>query len=241
MVLENWEMPFTSEGIVPDIIINPHAIPTRMTVNQLLEVILGKSVCLSGHLGDATPFQNNDINEFSDVLEGFGYERNGDEVMYSGINGEQIHTSIFMGPTYYQRLKIMVADKMFSRGTGPLQHLVRQPASGRANKGGLRIGEMERDSILGHGISSFLNESMMERSDAFTMQIDNNSGLISYDEDNIDKTNVRLPYCMKLLLQELQSLSIAPRLVTDKVNTTNKDLLRQLHQNISQYSIEKIF
>lgn len=241
MVLENWEMPFTSEGIVPDIIINPHAIPTRMTVNQLLEVILGKSVCLSGHLGDATPFQNNDINEFSDVLEGFGYERNGDEVMYSGINGEQIHTSIFMGPTYYQRLKIMVADKMFSRGTGPLQHLVRQPASGRANKGGLRIGEMERDSILGHGISSFLNESMMERSDAFTMQIDNNSGLISYDEDNIDKTNVRLPYCMKLLLQELQSLSIAPRLVTDKFNTTNKDLLRQLHQNISQFSIEKNF
>tara|TARA_Y100001958_G_scaffold96028_1_gene65880 strand:+ start:498 stop:4220 length:3723 start_codon:yes stop_codon:yes gene_type:complete len=241
MVLENWEMPFTSEGIVPDIIINPHAIPTRMTVNQLLEVILGKSVCLSGHLGDATPFQNNDINEFSDVLEGFGYERNGDEVMYSGINGEQIHTSIFMGPTYYQRLKIMVADKMFSRGTGPLQHLVRQPASGRANKGGLRIGEMERDSILGHGISEFLNESMMERSDAFTMQIDNNSGLISYDEDNIDKTNVRLPYCMKLLLQELQALSIAPRLVTDKVNTTNKDLLKQLHQNISQFSIEKNF
>ena len=241
MVLPSWEMPFTSEGIVPDIIINPHAIPTRMTVNQLLEVILGKCACLSGHLGDATPFQNNDISQFSQVLEGFGYEKNGDEVMYNGIDGDQIHTSIFMGPTYYQRLKIMVADKMFSRATGPLQHLVRQPASGRANKGGLRIGEMERDSILAHGTAEFLNESVMERSDAFSMQIDTNTGLISYDEDSSNKTNVRLPYCMKLLLQELQSLSIAPRLVTDKNNNTNPELFKLIHQNISKYSIEKNF
>jgi len=241
MVLESWEMPFTNEGIVPDIIINPHAIPTRMTVNQLLEVILGKSVCLSGHLGDATPFQNNNIEEFSDVLEGFGYEKNGDEVMYSGITGDQMHTSIFIGPTYYQRLKIMVADKIFSRGTGPLQHLVRQPASGKANKGGLRIGEMERDAILSHGISEFLNESMMERSDAFKVQIDTQSGLISYDDDSENKTLVNMPYCMKLLLQELQCMSIAPRIVTDKKNSNNQELLSLLHQNISKYSIENNF
>ena len=131
MVLPSYDMPFTKDGIVPDIIVNPHAIPTRMTINQLLEVILGKSVCLSGHLGDATPFQNNDIREFSEVLEGFNYQKDGNEVMYSGITGDQIKTSIFIGPTYYQRLKIMVADKMHSRGTGPSQHLVRQPASGR--------------------------------------------------------------------------------------------------------------
>ena len=241
MVLPSWEMPFTSEGIIPDIIINPHAIPTRMTINQLLEVILGKSACLSGHLGDATPFQNNDINEFSDVLEGFGYEKNGDEVMYSGITGDQIHTSIFIGPTYYQRLKIMVADKMFSRAEGPLQHLVRQPASGRANKGGLRIGEMERDSIIGHGIASFLNESMMERSDAFKVQIDTKTGLISHDDNTEDKTMVNIPYCMKLLLQELESLSIAPRLVTDNTKNINQGLLTYMHQNISKYSIEKDF
>ena len=238
MVLPSWEMPFTSDGMIPDIIINPHAIPTRMTINQLLEVILGKSACLSGHLGDATPFQNNDIGEFSNVLEGFGYERNGEEVMYSGITGDQIHTSIFMGPTYYQRLKIMVADKIFSRGTGPLQHLVRQPASGKANKGGLRIGEMERDSIIGHGISHFLNESMMERSDAFKVQVDTKTGLISYDDKTEDKTMVKIPYCMKLLLQELESISIAPRLVTDGTKNMNPGLISYIHQNISKYSVE---
>jgi len=240
MVLPSWEMPFTQDGIVPDIIINPHAIPSRMTINQLLEVILGKSSCIGGFLGDATPFQNNDISEFSEVLEGFGYEKNGNEVMYSGITGDQIRTSIFIGPTYYQRLKIMVADKMHSRGTGPLQHLVRQPASGRANKGGLRIGEMERDSIIGHGISSFLNESVMERSDAFRVQVDKKTGLISYDDKIEDKTMVNIPYCMKLLLQELQCMSIAPRLVTES-QQNNRPLMTALHQNISKYSIEHDF
>ena len=135
MVIPACEMPFTKDGIVPDILVNPHAIPSRMTVNQLLEVILGKSSCLSGHLGDATPFQNNDITEFSKVLEGFNYEKNGEEVMYSGKTGEQIKTSIFIGTTYYQRLKIMVADKMHSRATGKGNYLVRQPAAGRANNG----------------------------------------------------------------------------------------------------------
>ena len=196
LVVNEWDMPYTKDGIVPDIIINPHAIPSRMTVNQLLEVILGKSVCLSGHLGDATPFQNNDIREFSNVLHGFNYEKNGNEVMYSGITGEQIKTSIFIGPTYYQRLKIMVADKMFSRSTGKLQHITRQPISGRSNGGGLRIGEMERDSIIGHGTSAFLNESMMERSDKFNVQIDKKSGLISYDDKLENKVMVSLPYCM---------------------------------------------
>ena len=239
MTYRDEDMLFTKDGIVPDIIINPHALPSRMTMNQLLEVILGKSACLGGFLGDATPFQNNDIREFSNVLEGFGYEKNGDEVMYSGITGDQIKTSIFIGPTYYQRLKIMVADKIHSRGTGPLQHLVRQPASGRANKGGLRIGEMERDSIISHGITKFLNESVMERSDAFKVQIDTNSGLISYDDNIETKTNVNIPYCMKLLLQELQSLSIAPRLVTDSI--VNKPVFDFLYKNISKYSIENDF
>ena len=114
-----------------------------------------------GDFLDATPFQNIDINEFSDVLEGFGYEKNGDEVMYSGITGDQIKTSIFIGPTYYQRLKIMVDDKIHSRATGPLQHLVRQPASGRSNKGGLRTGEnSEQWAIWAHGLSYFMKESV---------------------------------------------------------------------------------
>ena len=237
MVLQEWDMPFTERGIVPDIIINPHAIPSRMTINQLLEVILGKSACLGGYLGDATPFQNNDIDEFSDVLESFDYEKNGDEVMYSGITGEQIKTSIFIGPTYYQRLKIMVDDKIHSRSTGKLQHLVRQPTSGRSNEGGLRIGEMEQWSIWAHGLSYFMKESVMERSDAFKVEVDKKTGLISYDDKKEDKVTVNIPYCMKLLIQELQTISIAPRIVTESI-IGNIPVFKYLHQNISKNSIE---
>ncbi len=234
MILEDYQMPFTEDGIVPDIIINPHAIPSRMTINQLLEVIVGKSCCLGGFLGDATSFQNNDIKEFTELLEKFNingkhYEKNGNEIMYSGITGEQIRTSIFIGPTYYQRLKIMVEDKMFSRSTGPLQHLVRQPASGRANKGGLRIGEMERDSILSHGMSSFLNESMMKRSDEFNININKNNG---YIENNITENtvNVNLPYSMKLLIQELQSMCISSKLACE-TDDVNKSVFNYLKKN----------
>ena len=239
MVLEQWEMPFTKDGIVPDIIINPHAIPTRMTINQLLEVILGKSSCIGGYLGDATPFQNNDINQFSDVLQGFNYEKHGEEVMYSGITGDQIKSSIFIGPTYYQRLKIMVADKMHSRGTGPMNYLTKQPASGRANNGGLRIGEMERDSIISHGISSFLNESVMERSDKYKVQIDNKTGMIAYDDKVESKKMVQMPHAMKLLIQELESMSVGARLITEE--SVNEDIFNELHKNISKYSIEEDF
>ena len=130
LVLEQEEMPFTKDGIVPDLIINPHAIPSRMTINQLLEVVLGKSSALGGFLGDATAFQNNDIHDYAELMKKYDYDEWGNEVMYSGITGEQLKTSIFIGPTYYQRLKIMVADKMHSRGTGPLQSLIRQPAAG---------------------------------------------------------------------------------------------------------------
>ena len=236
MVLPSWEMPFTKEGIVPEIIINPHAIPSRMTINQLLEVILGKSSCLGGYLGDATPFQNNDITEFSKVLEGFNYQKNGEEVMYSGITGEQLKTSIFIGPTYYQRLKIMVADKMHSRGIGPMNYLTKQPASGRANNGGLRIGEMERDSIISHGISSFLSESMMERSDKYKVQIDKKSGLISYKENVEDMNMVQLPYSMKLLIQELESMAIGTRLITESENI-NDIIFDHMKENLSNFSL----
>ena len=215
LVLEQEEMPFTKDGIVPDLIINPHAIPSRMTINQLLEVVLGKSSALGGFLGDATAFQNNDIHDYAELMKKYDYDEWGNEVMYSGITGEQLKTSIFIGPTYYQRLKIMVADKMHSRGTGPLQSLIRQPAAGRANNGGLRIGEMERDSILAHGTAEFLRESMMERSDKYDVNINDKTGLISNGEESEDIVNVRMPYAMKMLIQELQTMSIAPRLITN--------------------------
>jgi DNA-directed RNA polymerase II subunit RPB2 len=214
LVLEQEEMPFTKDGIVPDIIINPHALPSRMTINQLLECVLGKSCALGGFLGDGTAFQNNDIHDYADLMEKNGYEEWSNEVLYSGISGEQLKTSIFIGPTYYQRLKIMVADKVHSRGTGPLQGLTRQPAAGRSNNGGLRIGEMERDSILGHGASGFLQESMMERSDKYEVNIDRKTGLISKGL-TVNDDKVQMPYSMKMLLQEIQAMSIAPRLITD--------------------------
>ena len=214
LVLEQEEMPFTKDGIVPDMIINPHALPSRMTINQLLECVLGKSAALGGFLGDATAFQNNDIHNYANLMEKYGYEEWGNEILYSGITGEQLKTSIFIGPTYYQRLKIMVADKMHSRGEGPLQSLTRQPAAGRSNNGGLRIGEMERDSILAHGASEFLRESMMERSDKYEVNINRKTGLISKGQ-TVDDDKVKMPYAMKMLLQEIQSMSIAPRLITD--------------------------
>ena len=233
VLVDQWELPFTKDGIVPDLVINPHAIPSRMTVNQLLEVVLGKASCVGGYYGDATPFQNNNIKEFGELLETFNYEKNANEVMYSGITGEQLKTSIFIGPTYYQRLKIMVADKMFSRAQGKMQSLIRQPAAGRANGGGLRIGEMERDSILGYGAAYFLNESMMERSDKFQVQINKNDGMISYSnlEEN-DKILVNMPYAMKMLLQELETLSVAPRLVTP----SSIDNIKIFEHNIDLYT-----
>jgi len=230
LVLEQEEMPFSKDGIVPDIIINPHALPSRMTMNQLLECVLGKSAALGGFLGDATAFQNNDINDYANLMEKYGYEEWSNEVLYSGISGEQLKTSIFMGPTYYQRLKIMVADKMHSRGTGPLQSLTRQPAAGRSNNGGLRIGEMERDSILAHGLSGFLKESMMERSDKYEVTIDRKSGLISKNKElTEDDVKVQMPYAMKMLLQEIQSMSIAPRLITD--NSIENPYVHEFIQN----------
>ena len=241
MILKQEDMPFTKEGLVPDIIINPHAIPSRMTINQFLEVILGKSCCMSGHLGDATPFQDGNVKEYGKVLKQFNYEKNGEEVMYSGINGEQIKTSIFIGPTYYQRLKIMVADKVHSRATGRLQHLVRQPIGGKSNNGGGRIGEMERDSIISHGIASFLKESNMERSDKFNVQIDKTSGLIHYDGNTNNKVNVQMPYTMKLLIQELQTMGLSARIMTETL-ITNKTVFNNLNNDYySGYNVDDIY
>ena len=223
MLIEEKDMPFSKDGIVPDLIMNPHALPSRMTVNQLLEMVLGKSCAISGHLGDATPFQNNEIRDYTNLLKGYGYESCGNEVLYSGITGEQMKSSIFMGPIYYQRIKIMVADKMHSRGTGPVQALIRQPA--------LRIGEMERDSILSHGISNFLSESMMKRSDEYSVQINETTGKIDYTDNDEPKCQIQLPYAMKMLLQELQGMSITPRIVTD-TPISNKPVFQYLIRNL---------
>ena len=178
MLIREEDMPYTKDGIRPDIIINPHAIPSRMTIGQLIECVTGKMCSHLGCFNDATPFTSVNQEELFDIVENkCGFSRHGDEILYSGFSGKQMSTRIFIGPTYYQRLKHMVKDKINSRQTGKVTLKTKQPPSGRANGGGLRIGEMERDAILGHGALHFLKETMMERSDKHEVNISENSGL----------------------------------------------------------------
>jgi DNA-directed RNA polymerase II subunit RPB2 len=236
MIYAQEDMPFTKDGVIPDIIINPHAIPSRMTIGQLLECLMGKACCTHGLRGDGTPFTGLDIGEVSKYLVNeCKMHPQGNEILYNGITGQQIKADIFMGPTYYQRLKHMVDDKIHSRSTGPLVMLTRQPAEGRARDGGLRIGEMERDCLISHGSSKFLKERMMDLSDNYRMYISSNNGLTAavnhekcitntfneHSEHEDDTSEVRIPYAFKLLLQELQAMGIAPRLITERSTLQN--------------------
>jgi DNA-directed RNA polymerase II subunit RPB2 len=181
LVIPECDMPFTKDGLRPDIIINPHAIPTRMTIGQLVETITGKACAVYGGFGDCTAFINNGskIGVFGEMLVKEGYHSSGNEILYNGMNGEQIDAEIFIGPNYYMRLKHMVKDKINYRALGPRTALTKQPVSGRANDGGLRIGEMERDSVISHGIAEFLRESMMERGDSYKIAVCNNTGMLA--------------------------------------------------------------
>ena len=146
------DMPFSCEGISPDIIVNPHAIPSRMTIGHLVECLMGKVASLLGNEGDATPFTNVTVEDISAALHKCGYQSRGNETMFNGHTGRMLKgRKIFLGPTYYQRLKHMVDDKIHSRARGPVQILTRQPMEGRSRDGGLRFGEMERDCMIAHG------------------------------------------------------------------------------------------
>ena len=185
-VIPERDMPFTKNGVRPDIIINPHAIPSRMTIGQLVETIMGKLGLHIGNFMDATPFttESNKIEKLGDLLRQNGMHSSGNEYMYNGMTGEQIEYSVFMGPTYYMRLKHMVKDKINHRGVGPRALLTRQTNHGRANDGGLRIGEMERDGVIAHGCSYFLKESMMTRGDKYKVAVCNQTGTIAiYDKE----------------------------------------------------------
>ena len=181
LVVPEKDMPYTANGLRPDIIINPHALPTRMTIGQLVECITGKACLAQGGFGDCTAFNNNGskVAVFGKTLARFGYHSSGNELMYNGMTGEQLESEIFIGPTYYMRLKHMVKDKINYRATGPRTVLTRQPVSGRANDGGLRIGDMERDVLISHGITAFLRESMLDRGDKTYMAVCNNSGMLA--------------------------------------------------------------
>ncbi|KAH0543003.1 DNA-dependent RNA polymerase II [Glutinoglossum americanum] len=173
------DMPFTREGIVPDLIINPHAIPSRMTIAHLIECQLSKVSSLRGFEGDATPFTEVTVDSVSKLLREHGYQSRGFEVMYNGHTGRKLVAQVFLGPTYYQRLRHMVDDKIHARARGPVQILTRQPVEGRARDGGLRFGEMERDCMISHGASAFLKERLFEVSDAFRVHICDICGLMT--------------------------------------------------------------
>ena len=181
LIIPEKDMPFTAEGIRPDMIINPHALPSRMTIGQLVETIMGKSHLHLGAFGSCTAFDNkgNKSEMYGEILSDFGFHSSGNELLYNGTTGLQIESEIFIGPTYYMRLKHMVKDKINYRAKGPRANLTRQTVGGRANDGGLRIGEMERDGVLAHGMSKFLNESLMVRGDEYYIAVCNNSGLLA--------------------------------------------------------------
>jgi len=225
MVYREADMPFSKSGIVPDIIMNPHAIPSRMTMGQLMETLMGKAGCYLGALGDATPFTDCKVGDIAAVLEANGMERHGNEILYNGRTGEQIQTEIFIGPTMYQRLKHLVQDKIHSRGSsGPVVYLTRQPAEGRARNGGLRFGEMERDAKLAYGSASFIKEKFLDGSDAYRVFVCRGCGMFctANPEKGIYKCNAckessdivqcRVPYALKLMFQELTTMGIAPRI-----------------------------
>jgi len=227
-IIPEEDMPFTRNGVRPDIIINPHAIPSRMTIGQLKETLLGKVLVELGLFGDGTSFGELDVDTISKKLLDLGYEAHGNELMYNGLTGEQIECSVFMGPVFYQRLKHMVNDKQHSRSIGPMVNLTRQPAEGRSRDGGLRFGEMEKDAMVSHGASKFTRGRMYDASDKYQVFVCKKCGLIaSYNDElhihccrtcdnRVDFAYVEIPYACKLLFQELTTMNVVPRIMTDK-------------------------
>ena len=225
-VIPEKDMPYTQNGIKPDIIINPHAIPSRMTIAQLKETLMGKILVELGLFGDGTSFEDFSVEFLRKELLKLNYESSGNELLYNGLTGEQLETSIFIGPCFYQRLKHMVIDKQHSRSIGPMVNLTRQPAEGRSRDGGLRFGEMERDCMVSHGASRFTKERIYDVSDKFVVYACNDCGKIAAFNakkgiykcnmcDNMTNfSEVQLPYSCKLLFQELITMNVMPRIIT---------------------------
>lgn len=228
LIVNAEDMPQTASGIIPDIIINPHCIPSRMTIAQLMETLLGRLGCEIGALGDGSPFGDCTVDKIAETLrDTYGINPYSNEVLYNGHNGRQMEVDIFMGPCFYQRLRHCSADKLHSRASGPLVMLTRQPAEGRAREGGLRFGEMERDAVCAHGVAEFTKERLVECSDGFPCYTCRQCGLIAIanPKENIwacrgcgnttGFSPVQIPYASKLFIQELESMCITSRFITE--------------------------
>lgn len=247
LLLDDSDMPFSESGIQPDIIVNSSAIPSRMTIGQLMECVVSKNAALKGEFFDATPFNDLNIDKVYEELKRFGFNEHGYETLSCGFTGKRIQTKIFIGPTFYMRLKHMTNDKYHSRSNGPNQNLTRQPLEGRSRDGGLRFGEMERDCMIAHQCSQFLKERMLDASDFYSTYVCNNCGMFATKkkdratkdgEDNntwycvacqnaqatsrsrdltrvpTNVSRVVMPYAFKLMVQEIMSINILPRIRT---------------------------
>ena len=225
MVIPQEDMPYTEDGIVPDIIINPHTLPSRMTVGQFVESLAGKASALTGEIIDGTPFNNVKQDELRQIMTKLGFQYSGKDVMYNGVTGERFETDVFMGIVYYQKLHHMVADKMHARARGQVAMLTRQPTEGRSRGGGLRFGEMERDCLIGHGAAMLLKDRLLEESDKSVIYVCEKCGYFAYYdfrdrryvckicEESASVYPVTVSYAFKLLLQELMALCISPKLM----------------------------
>lgn len=217
LILNQEDMPFTDEGICPDMVMNPHGFPSRMTVGKLMELVGGKEGVLNGHFNYGTAFSGTDVSAVCENLVKLGYNYGGKDYVTSGITGEAMQAYVFYGPMFYQKLKHMVMDKMHARSVGPMTLLTRQPTEGRARDGGLRLGEMERDCLISYGASMLLLERLMISSDAFEVHACSNCGLLGYSgwcqycRSSGGVSKLKMPYACKLLFQELQSMNIVPR------------------------------
>lgn len=228
MMYSQEDLPFTAEGIVPDLIVNPHAIPSRMTIGHVFECVSSKLASLLGIRVDATAFSHKSVDDICKMLKKAGFSEDGKEVMYHPHTGKRLKGRVFIGPTFYQRLKHMVEDKVHARAKGKIVGLTRQPVDGRANGGGLRWGEMERDCGVAHGASAVLHERMMISSDAYDAPICQHCGLIGTVVSDMfgeqfctnckkkDVHKIQMPYAGKLLMQELMSMGISPKIIFKK-------------------------
>ena len=225
MLVNQEDLPYTQDGIVPDIMINPHAFPSRMTVGQFMESLGGKAAALRGKVVDGSAFLGEKLNDIKGFMEQYGFKYSGKEEMYDGRTGLKFPVEVYIGVVYYQKLHHMVADKIHSRARGQVQMLTKQPTEGRARGGGLRFGEMERDCLIAYGASMMLKDRLLEESDKAEVNVCERCGLLSYYDikqrryicrvcgDKAKISTVVIAYAFKLLLQEMMSLNIAPRLI----------------------------